>query len=259
MKRIHLFEFEDLSWFPDWLRTCLTNLIIVMHKLLSSDRELAELIAEILKKTKSTQIVDLCSGSGGPMIDVMKNLEQTHKLDNIKLSLSDLYPNLKSAKTINERYANITYMVEPFDATNSTNQITGLRTMVGSFHHMNPNQAKKILESASKSEQPICIFEISDNSMPLFLWWIAIPTNFIMCLFVTPLVRPMTWQQLIFTYLIPIIPLFFAWDGAVSNARTYTLNDIDMLLEGIDTKNYEWEKGIIKGKSKKIYLIGSPK
>jgi hypothetical protein len=77
-------------------------------------------------------------------------------------------------------------------------------------------------------------------------------------LFITPVVRPLTWQQLVFTYIIPIIPLCFAWDGAVSNARTYTLNDIDELLKDIEADDYKWEKGKIKGKTTKLYLLGLP-
>ncbi len=61
-----------------------------------------------------------------------------------------------------------------------------------------------------------------------------------MALLITPFVRPLTLEQIIFTYLIPIIPFFFAWDGAVSNARTYTIEDMDILLEGIETKVSPW-------------------
>jgi len=100
--------------------------------------------------------------------------------------------------------------------------------------------------------------EISDNSYPKALWWMAIPFNFLTCLFITPLVKPLTWQQLVFTYLIPVIPLCFAWDGAVSNARTYTLDDMDVLLEGLHSKSYRWEKGTIHGRSKMLYLLGLP-
>lgn len=71
--------------------------------------------------------------------------------------------------------------------------------------------------------------------------------------------RPFTWQQLLFTYLIPIIPICFAWDGAVSNARTYTLSDMELLLEGLESDDYTWEKGVIDGKSKKLYLLGLPR
>lgn len=81
-----------------------------------------------------------------------------------------------------------------------------------------------------------------------------------MVFFITPLVRPLTWQQIVFTYLIPLIPLFVAWDGAVSNARTYGMKDLDDLTKGLDSESYIWEKGLIKGKGgNKIYLLGYPK
>jgi hypothetical protein len=258
MKRIQLFEFEDQGWFPEWLRKCLTRLIVVVHRLLNSDDDLTALLTKVLTKTGATQIVDLCSGSGGPMISVIRKINKKKDLANINLILTDLYPNLSDASLINNTRNNSTYLVKPVNAVNVSESLKGVRTMVGSFHHMNPSIAKKILFSAQESSQPICIFEISDNSMPIFLWWVVIPVNFLMCLFITPMVRPMSWQQIVFTYLIPIIPLFFAWDGAVSNARTYTLNDLDELLSDIDNEGYIWKKGVIKGKSSKLYLIGTP-
>lgn len=33
LKRIHLFEFEDLDWFPDGLRRCITRPVTAMHDL----------------------------------------------------------------------------------------------------------------------------------------------------------------------------------------------------------------------------------
>ena len=250
MKRIHLFEFEDFNSFPKWIRACLTQLILVMHNILNTHEELSELLANQIKETNSRQIVDLCSGSGGPMPKVIELLNEKHNLKDIQLTLTDLYPDTGAAEKINQlQGGNISYKLEPIDATDVDANIEGLRTMVSSFHHMNTQNAKKILNSAVKSRQPICIFEISDNSFPLIISWIALPINFITCLFITPFVKPLTWQQLVFTYLIPIIPLFFAWDGAVSNLRTYTLNDLDTLLEGVSSENYRWEKGIIKAKS----------
>ncbi len=52
----------------------------------------------------------------------------------------------------------------------------------------------------------------------------------------------MTVRQLVFTYIVPIIPLCFAWDGAVSYARTYTLDDLDELLSGLRSEDYRWEE-----------------
>ncbi|WP_247232183.1 hypothetical protein [Telluribacter sp. SYSU D00476] len=259
MKRIHLFEFEDFAWFPHWLRTSLTRLIVVMHRLLGSGDELAGLIYRALKHTPTPAIVDLCSGSGGPMIEVVNTIRQKHRIQNLTLTLSDLYPNLELAQQINNKPDQpIRYLTTPVDATDVNPAMKGVRTMVGSMHHMRPEVARGILRDAKEQKQPICIFEISDNSFPIWLWWIALPLNFLIPFFITPLVRPLTWQQIVFTYLIPIIPLFFAWDGAVSNARTYTLEDLDTLLDGLYSDDYHWEKGRIVGKAKKLYLLGLP-
>ncbi|RNI22686.1 class I SAM-dependent methyltransferase [Rufibacter latericius] len=257
MKRIHLFEFEDFPWFPDWLRISLTRLIVVMHRVLGTREDIATLLHKVLPSSAKPSIIDLCSGSGGPMMQVFETLREEPHLKGLTLTLTDLYPNQKLAHKINQSpTGNISYLTSPVDATHLPSDLVGVRTMVCSFHHMRPEPARKILQNAFNQRQPICIYEISDNSYPSSLWWIALPFNFLTPFFITPLVRPLSWKQLVFTYLIPIIPFFFAWDGAVSNARTYTLNDLDSLLKGLEAEDYVWEKGILQGKSKKIYLLG---
>lgn len=256
LKRIHLFEFEDLSWFPTEIRASLTRLLSVMHKLLDTKKDIAQLINQTFDYSDTTSIIDLCSGSGGPMPEVTTLLKEQYHVKNLSLTLTDLYPDKNLATKFNSN--GIRYLTEPVDATQVPQNLKGIRTMICSFHHMKPDTARNILVNAKESKQPICIFEISDNSFPILLWWIALPLNFLTSLFITLLVRPLTWQQILFTYLIPIIPLTFAWDGAVSNARTYTLKDLDTLLEGLSSDDYRWEKGTIKSKSKKIYLLGLP-
>lgn len=230
-----------------------------MHKFLKSSDDLVPLIKRALKYSKNNTIVDLCSGSGGPMIEVFKDLAREKEKSNVKLILTDLFPNLEMAFKINDSaIKNLSYETTPVNASHVNTELTGVRTMVRSFHHMNPDTARQILINAKENKEPICIYEISDNSHPTFLWWMAIPIIFIMALFITPFVRPLTWKQVIFTYLIPIIPLCFAWDGAVSNVRTYTLEDLDILLEGLESEDYKWEKGKITTKANKIYLLGIP-
>lgn len=236
----------------------MTRLITVMHNLLGTPEKVAGLLARALVQTGGSTILDLCSGSGGAMPEVLHILQKEHGLENTRLLLTDLYPDLETAVKLNGRNNDIRYLTTPVDAARLEDTLGGLRTMVGSFHHMTPPEAREILVSAQKSGNPICIFEISDNRTPVWLWWIAVPINFIMTLFITPLVRPITWQQLVFTYLIPVIPACFAWDGAVSNARTYTLADMEELLKGLDPGDYTWEKGRIEGRTNQLYLLGMP-
>ncbi len=257
MKRIHLFEFEDLKWFPNWIRVSITRLIIVMHKKFNTSEDMAKLLSKLIKQTNNNKIIDLCSGSGGPMLDTVSKLKNIHKIENIELLLTDLYPNLEEAKKINKVDDSISYRITPLDATKLDTDIKGILTMVGSFHHMKPKLARKILVEAQKKKQPICIMEIH-KKFPIILWWLFIPLSVILCLFVTPLVKPLTVKQIIFTYLIPIIPICFAWDAVITSGRIYRMEDLDILLQGLGNDNYIWEKGIIKGDSEKNYLMGYP-
>jgi hypothetical protein len=193
------------------------------------------------------------------MIEVFKSLAEDPEKSNLKLILTDLYPDQRLISKINESgISHLSYRPTPVDATHVNPELKGVRTMVGSFHHMNPGKARQILENAQHNKAPICIYEISDNRHPTALWWISIPIIFLMALVITPLVRPLAWKQIVFTYIIPVIPFIFAWDGAVSNVRTYTLEDLDVLLEGLESEEYRWEKGRISNRGNKLYLLGIP-
>lgn len=267
MKRIELFEFEDYDWFPSWLRVCMTNLIVVLHKMIGIGDVLANLVAQVLIKSNSSQIVDLGSGSGGAMPEVMEILHGYDRYRHVKLIMTDLYPDAEVvAKFKGQNKAYLKYLETPVNATDISKTPKGLKTMVNSFHHMNPENAKKILKSAQENKEPLLIYEMGQNNIPLFIWWLLLPFSLIamviMVLFMTPFVRPLTWRQIVFTYLIPIIPICYAWDGQASLPRMYTLKDMDVLLEGLATDDYTWEKAVLyrkKGKKLGTYVIGLPK
>jgi len=259
MKRIHLFEFEDQSWFPGFLRSSLTRLIVVMHRIFGTAKTVSELLEELLLKTGRNQIVDLCSGSSGPMVDAINQLREKEKFADVRLTMTDLFPSKQMVKQFSDPDSPIRFLPQPIDAADVPSHLEGLRTMICSFHHMDPDTAKSILQSAAKDRQPIFIFELSDNSVPMILPFLFSPVNVVMALVLTPLVRPITFAQILFTYLIPIIPLTFAWDGVVSNARTYTQSDIQELLEEVDSGDYRWETRLVgSGGMKKMCVMGWP-
>ena len=266
MKRIQLFEFEDFNWFPTNIRSYMTNLIVQLQRKLGIGEVLANLIAEIIKDKNISQIVDVGSGSGGVMPEVIKMIHEVHGLSGIKLLMTDLYPNPEMVKKYKTQNAeSISYHDISVDATNIATAPTGLKTMVNSFHHMPPKEARNILVSAQENRQPLLIYEMGENNIPLLIWWLLLPISLIvviiMVLFMTPSVKPLTWQQIVFTYLIPIIPVCFAWDGQASLPRMYTFKDLDVLLDGLGTSNYRWKKGRAKksnGKKQGTYLMGVP-
>ncbi len=267
MKRIQLFEFEDFNWFPVWIRSSMTNLLAVLHKILGTKDVLVNLLATIRAKHYFSKVVDMGSGSGGIMPDVIQELNKNNNKP-IALLLTDLYPNKQSITYINEQHTeHIKYSANSLNATNLKQAPKGLKTMVNSFHHMPPKSAKQILKSAQDNKEPILIYELAENKMPLLLWWILLPISlvilFVMALFMTPFSKPLSIKQLIFTYLIPIIPVFYAWDGQASMPRMYTFNDVNELLEDLEAPLlYFWEiKSATKPNGKKVgyYILGLPK
>jgi hypothetical protein len=76
-----------------------------------------------------------------------------------------------------------------------------------------------------------------------------------------PLARPFRWAYLVFTYLIPLMPLIVFWDGIVSMLRIYSPEQMKDLTHDLQAPDYAWEisrirlRGIAGGLP---YLIGRP-
>lgn len=261
MKRVHLFEFEDQSWFPDWIRKYMTRYIATLHRLFGTSGLIASTLNPLIKKYDIRTILDLCSGSGGPMIDAIQILKKDFNHQDLHLTMSDLYPNQEVAEHYNSKAnSNISYHNFPVNAAEHPFSDTNMTTMICSFHHMEPETARSILQNASNSKKPFFLFELSNNSTPhIITLLVGLPVTFFMVLIFTPFVRPLSITQIIFTYLIPILPIFIAWDGTVSNMRTYTIKDLEELLEQVDSPHYNWETDTIKTKSgKMLFLTGKP-
>jgi len=266
MKRLELFEFEDFQWLPNFLRSGVTNLIKVLHRLTGTPEVLSSLILSIKEKHNFEQIVDLGSGSGGPMLEVIKEINKSNSGNPVNLLLTDFYPNPKVVNNINsQKIVNVRYHESSLDAKDIEKAPKGLKTMIASFHHMKPSVAMEILHSAEKSKQALLIYEIAKNNVPVLIWWLLLPLSLIilivMSLIMTLFVRPLSFTQLLFTYLIPIIPLVYAWDGQTSLMRTYTFEDIESLLGERNDNKYVWEISEAKkpnGKKAGYYILGYP-
>ena len=265
MKRIELIEFEDLRWLPSTIRAGVTNLIMVFHRLMGTPAVIAGLIQKLQAEYHFTQITDLGSGSGGPMIEVLQKVNAGNK-SNTKLVLTDYHPNPETVQKINKAsLPNVRYLDTQVDAASLHLAPEGLKTMIASFHHMSPEQAGNILNSAQQNKQPILIYEIAKNNIPVLLWCMLLPVSLallmVMSLAMTPFVRRLSGKQLLLTYLIPVIPLIYAWDGQASLMRTYTFEDIDSLLTDRYSADYRWTIADAKksnGNKLGYYIIGCP-
>ena len=255
--RVHLFELEDQAWFPSLIRDFATDYLEFMEARMALHRQVVPLLADALRATGSSKVVDLCAGGGGPVVALREELAREGV--NVGFVLTDKFPNVPAFRRLEERDPGIEGYREPVDATNVPPQLTGFRTVFNAFHHFKPEDARAVLQSAVSARQPIGIFEIPERTIP-----IVIATMFfvpILVLLSTPLITPFRWDRILFTYPIPLVPLTCLWDGTVSQLRAYTPDELNALAASLGDVGYRWTAGKVRGRDSPIhltYLIGLP-
>ncbi|PGR79778.1 hypothetical protein [Priestia megaterium] len=260
MNRLHLFEFEDKKWFPDVLRKGTTDFLSFIFSKTNRYAPVVPLIKEVLEKEDTNHIIDLCSGAGGGIVNMQRDLEKSLG-KKVKVTLTDKYPNKQAFDSLKSSYDEIDIINTSIDATNVPNDLKGFRTIFTAFHHFKPNMAEAILRDAVNKDVPIGVFELGNKgALAIIKLIISVPIGLIL---ITPFLRPFKLSRIIFTYLIPLIPLCTIWDGIVSILRVYSPQELEEMTKKDWGKNYTWKTGILHheegvGKGEIIYLIGYP-
>jgi hypothetical protein len=185
MARIHLFEFEDLAWFPSSLRNYGTDFLQFLSNKTKLFNAAVPIIEKGLAKSGGTTIIDLGSGGGGGLLHVNDALKKT--VPTIQILMSDYYPNIPAFKRTHNLASNINYISASVDARNVPIELKGLRTQFLSLHHFKPDDARKILQNSVDTKHCIAIFEAQERSLPSLLAMFFSPIS---VLLTSPFIRP---------------------------------------------------------------------
>jgi hypothetical protein len=263
MRRTQFIELHDQPWFPASLRHYVTDALQFGFNRLRVYASVAPLLQGVLDATHSQSIVDLCSGAGGPWLDLSRKLQSRTRrgvMPGLQIWLTDKYPNPGARQIVRAAGENrISFYAGSVDAMNVPAELKGLRTMFTSFHHFPPAEARAILQNAVDAGESIGIFEVPRRALST----IGLTFAFILMLFVcAPWIRPFRWSRLFWTYLVPIIPLVLLFDGVVSCLRTYRPQELREMVGKLTANAYRWEIGEHSGASGRLvitYLIGCPR
>jgi hypothetical protein len=255
--RLQLFEFHERSWFPTSFRNAITEVLRAVSFEMRIDDAVRPVLQDLLRETGADTVVDLCSGAGGPILRVEERLRSSHAL---AVLLTDKYPNLAAFRHAEEGSGgSVKGYDESVDAMNVPPALTGLRTLFNAFHHFPPAAARSILADAYQKQQPIAIFEITErsfaNTASIFF------TSFIGMLLLMPRMRSRRPEWWLFTYLLPILPAAFGWDGFVSCLRSYTEEEFRQLTHDLTDENYRWMSGRLRVGATPMhvnYFLGVP-
>ena len=257
MGRIHAFEFEDLHWFPRNLRNYITDFLQFGANATNMYKEVIPIIQKGIDKSGNNTIIDIASGGGGGLLTIAGHLKKQNPT--LKVVLTDFYPNLEAFKRTQALAPEtFEYFSVPVNAMEMPATLKGLRTQFLSLHHFRPLEVKAILQNAIDIKQPIAIFEGQQRTVKSMIPMLFSPFS---VLLTTPFIRPFKIGRLLFTYLIPVLPLVVMWDGIISVLRTYTVEELNsLILELSHHEQFDWDVGIAKGKPLDVgFLLGTPK
>ena len=246
MRRVQFIEIHEQPWFPSSLRDEITDALQFGLNLVKAYAPIAPLLQGVLDSAGNCSVVDLCSGGGVPWLELSREL-QSRKLQGgapglqiAHIWLTDKYPNVRALENAGAASENITYYPDSVDAMKVPSGLKGFRTMFTSFHHFSPEEARAVLQNAVDAGEGIGVFEITRRApltIGLMFAWALMP---LVC---TPWIRPFRWSRLLWTYLIPIIPLVFLFDGVVSCLRTYRPKELREIVDKLTAGEYQWEIG----------------
>lgn len=234
MRRKHLFEFNDSSIIPLFLRQSITE---ILGKTVSRGAIYAPalpLFKDFCKQTQCSAVLDLCSGSGQASALFIDSLGEQQAAD-MQFYLSDLIPFDSTAS--GQSAAKVTKIEHPVDACAVDGTPTHqARMMIAAFHHFKPPQARQILLDAVKANTAVFIVEPFPRRLRCTL-------PFFVYSFIPGALNPLSsknhrgWKA-VFTYLLPIIPLLGWWDTIISALRMYTEQEYLTMVAG--APDYQW-------------------
>lgn len=190
MRRIHIFEIADKKWCPRSIRGVVTDYIQFGTMKWGVDVTIASVLGRKLERLGVQEVVDLCSGSGGPWIRLFEILNTTWPFS--RVCLTDKFPNIPALNYVRQAsQGRISFSPESVNAACVPGTLVGFRTIFAAFHHFTPREARDILNDAVNCRQGIGVFEITQRSPRAILSFTVV--SILMPLFI-PFIRPLRWS-----------------------------------------------------------------
>lgn len=257
--RLHLMELHEQPWCPDSIRELVVETLYIIWTQVPLPRfsmartVVCDVIRCILYETQCVELVDLCSGGGGPMPSVSSALE-------IPVTLTDLFPQVNHWRRLQQdpgMQSYLRFVERPVDATavsvGRLRQSNVLRTFCLSLHHFQPQDVKRFLNDAIDAKQPIVFMEAQERSLrflvpflllaypAVWLLWVLVLALRLLRSRGAALLDPRWWGTAAITVVVPIVPILVWVDGLVSGLRTYSREEfLNVAVTCTNSNSYEW-------------------
>ncbi len=225
MKRKQAPQITNAKWFPNFLTRCVHEFMTWFVNKVNAAKPFIPLIEEGLQHEERIVVINKKCGAGFETVD----------------------------RLLDEKIKRVFV-----DADNFTASEEGLYLSVNSFHQFSVDEAKDILKQIAENKQPVVVVEGNNDSLwQVFGMTVIVPLT---VLFTAPFVKPFRFERILFTYIIPVLPIVTFFDGFMALFKLYAPKDLDELTTSIKAEGYSWRTGKLdNGRGGKIiYLIGYP-
>ena len=247
LPRLQLVELHELPWMPDVLRHGTQRSITFNMLLFGCFRKgVPGHFARWLERTGATEVLDIGSGSGGPIVSLIHGLRK-QGIEPPTFFLSDLYPETTRYAALSQREPTwadgdtqlIRYIPEPVDALADPLPCPQqCFTLINIAHHFPPPLLKRILANLVRQGRGIFIIECLNRS----LRYATLLIGSLVGSWGAPLfMRPWSWSHFLFATALPLVPVIMMLDGYVSVLRSYTLDEWRQMVAELDADGYDWE------------------
>lgn len=227
MKRKQVFQFSNQKWYPAFLKRDMYEFMTWFVGKVNAAKPFLPVISEGLQNAPAQRVINIDSKMGAGFETVNDLISEKPEVFNLP--------------------------IEKFNTANS-----GVYLFVNSFHQFKPDVARNYLNQIAKSRNVVVVVEGNNDS----LWQVVGMTIFVPLAVIlsAPFVKPFRVTRLIFTHLIPILPIVTMLDGFLALFKLYNPQDLNELVSTIPEKNYSWKSAKSdNGRGGKImYLIGWP-
>lgn len=226
MKRLLFPQLVAQSWYPAVLKQRTAEFMTWFVNVAGAARPFVPIFEAALQHAPIHQLVNLRRAIGG--------------------GLECVIPLLTTPVTVQET-----------DDPRAIPSVDGVYTFVNTFHQLDDEEAVAALSTPSRRRQPVVVVEGNNDN-----WWQAIGMLVFVplsVLLLAPWVRPFRWSRLLFTYLVPILPLTTSYDGVAALFRLFSPDELlELAGQTGAPASYVWEAGKSdNGRGGKIiYLIG---
>lgn len=238
MGRKHMIEIHDHPACPESIRNGMRSFLQFFSDTFPMFSNIVPLLTRAMAASGTTAVVDLCSGSGGPWLKLIRRFSR-NGAPLSRITMSDLHPD-PAASQYMERMTQglVRYIPKAVDASDFPRNLIGFRTIFSSFHHFDPPMAKSILRHAMKHRVGLGVFEATQRSAWSVLCVAAI--SIVVSFSTAPIIYPFRWSNLFWTYVIPVLPLIVAYDGIISCMKTYTHEELEEMVADLQKPGYRW-------------------